>query len=618
MLALELRVLGPLEAALGGTPLPLGGGKQRAVLAALLLRAGEVVPVDRLVDEVWGDDPPPSAAHSLEAYVSRIRQLLNGHGPRLLRRGAGYVLELGDATLDAREFEQLAEEAWTAGAEGRFEDSARIAARALALWRGPALADVALASAGRADADRLEELRLRVHEHRFEAELSLGRHESVVGELQKLVGQSPYRERFVAQLMLALYRSGRQADALDVYERTRRRLNQDLGLAPSIELQQRSAQIVRQEPQLLRPTDRVPDAHEDQASAPSRAGRMAALVLAATVTAAVMAFTASGSASSGESPAPAAPRVALVLPGSQETSLDEARVRESSKAFQDFVAARDLQGDVLVVAEDDPSGEQAEHVASLFEDGSYALAIVVGHTASRALGPLVRRSSTHFVFIDASLVTLSLAGAANATGMPFADQETSHLMGFLSGTVPLHVDRPRARADAAAIVVSRETPRSERLVDAFRRGARRAAGNLKVHVARVTDETDKTVCERLANDLIDRGADVIYAVAGECSSSVLAVVKLRGVWGMRANDDPYAYGPHILATTYKRWDRAVESALNGFTLGTLPAGRDVVLGLADDYAVDAWSSGLQESEAVWSRVVRLCSSIRQHTKDDAP
>jgi len=101
---MEFRVLGPLDVRLGGETLALGGGKQRAVLAVLLLRAGEVVSVERLVDEVWGDDPPPSAAHTLESYVSRLRQLFNGHGPRLVRRGAGYALELGDATLDARGF----------------------------------------------------------------------------------------------------------------------------------------------------------------------------------------------------------------------------------------------------------------------------------------------------------------------------------------------------------------------------------------------------------------------------------------------------------------------------------------------------------------------------------
>src|SRR5688500_8205222 len=184
-------VLGPLEAQLGGDALALGGAKQRAVLAVLLLRAGEVVSVERLVDEVWGDEPPPSAAHTLESYVSRIRQLFNGHGPLLVRRGAGYALELGEAALDARGFVDLQERASLAAAMDEHADVVELTVSALAMWRGPALADVALASAGRAEADRLEELRLRTYELRFDAELALGRQEQAIGELQKLVAQNP-------------------------------------------------------------------------------------------------------------------------------------------------------------------------------------------------------------------------------------------------------------------------------------------------------------------------------------------------------------------------------------------------------------------------------------------
>jgi DNA-binding SARP family transcriptional activator len=214
---MSFHVLGPLEVRLAGEALGTGGAKQRAVLAVLLLRADEVVPVERLVDEVWGDDPPPSAAHTLESYVSRLRQLLSGHGPLLVRRGAGYALELGGADLDARDFVELQERASLAAAMEQHDEVVELTAAALALWRGPALADVALASAGRAEADRLEELRLRTFELRFDAELALERHDAANDRLQLLVGQNPYRERFVSQLMLALYRSGRQADALDVY-----------------------------------------------------------------------------------------------------------------------------------------------------------------------------------------------------------------------------------------------------------------------------------------------------------------------------------------------------------------------------------------------------------------
>ena len=276
---MEFRVLGPLEVLVGGGAVPVGGAKQRALLAALLLRAGEVVPIARLIDDIWGDSPPPSVAHSLEAYVSRLRQLFNGHGPSLVRRGTGYCLDLGESTLDARVFAELAEQVAVAAAELEHARVSELADRALALWRGPALADVALTSSGRAEAERLEEARLRLLEQRSYAELALGRHDALVGELQVLVGQNPYRERFVAQLMLALYRSGRHAEALDTYERMRTALLDDLGLQPSAELQQLSGQIVRQDEELRRPTIAAQPSRRQEL--PRKARRMSGLVLSA-------------------------------------------------------------------------------------------------------------------------------------------------------------------------------------------------------------------------------------------------------------------------------------------------------------------------------------------------
>lgn len=618
---MEFRILGPLDVRIAGESVSLGGAKQRAVLAALLLNANEVISVERLVDEVWGDRSPPSAAHSLEAYVSRIRQLLNGHGPTLVRRGAGYCLDLGAAALDATAFTDYLDDAAEAAADGDQARTSKLAAAALSLWHGPALADVALASAGRAEAERLEELRLRAHELRYDAELELGRHDAPAGELQSLVRQNPYRERFVAQLMLALYRSGRQAEALEAYEHTRRRLDDDLGLQPSLELQQLSGQIVRQEPQLLRPRLDVRD-DGARGRAPARGRRMAALVLAASVIASVMAFTASGSVSLGSNGTGAnVQRVALVLPRSPEVAIDEPAIRDTAAAFWSTVTARNLQGEIFVSDDVDPSGADLERVVRRLEDGGHALVIVFGGgRTARALAPLVRRSNaTRFVFLDASLAAVSLTRVPNATGMPFADHETGHLMGYVAGLVQPRGGHPRDRADVVSIVASRRNLRVERTVQAFRRGVWRAGRTrVTVRVAYVTNEADKSACERLANEQIDAGSDVVYAVAGKCSSPVLAVAKLRGVWGIRANDDPFAYGPHILATTYKRWDQAVGAAMNGFALGTLPRGRDIALGLADDYAVDAWGSGAPESTAVWSRVVRLCTSIREHTVDDAP
>jgi DNA-binding SARP family transcriptional activator len=184
--------------------------------------------------------------------VSRLRSILAAEGPTLVRHGAGYSLRLNEALLDSQTFAELGAQASEAAVENDPERAAELATRALALWRGPALADVALGSSSRAEAERLDELRLRVVEQRIDAELTLEREAGLIGELQVLVAQNPYRERFVAQLMLALYRTGRHADALEVYEKTRGVLD-DVGLQSSTELQQLSGQIVRQEP---RSTDR--------------------------------------------------------------------------------------------------------------------------------------------------------------------------------------------------------------------------------------------------------------------------------------------------------------------------------------------------------------------------
>ena len=182
------------------------------------------MPVERLFDEVWGDDLPASAAHSLESYVSRLRRALSPYGVAVERRGGGYRIDLGGAVLDSQVFEALVDQAAQALAAGDHPRAASIAKEALGLWRGPVLADVTLHLESRAEAERLDELRSRAFEIRVDADLALGRHAELVGELRRLVEETPYRERLVAQLMVALYRSGRHVEALEVYERTRRDL----------------------------------------------------------------------------------------------------------------------------------------------------------------------------------------------------------------------------------------------------------------------------------------------------------------------------------------------------------------------------------------------------------
>jgi predicted ATPase len=232
---MDFRILGPLEVAEDGRTLPLGRGRQRALLGLLLLHANEVVGQDRIVDELWGEAPPPTAPTALHGYVSRLRKLL---GPdRVQTRPPGYVLRVEPGELDLHRFVRLVE-------RQRYR-------QALELWRGPALGDLAFEPFAQTEIERLEELRLAALEGRLASDLSEGGHAELVAELEALVDEHPLRERFAAQLMLALYRSGRQAEALDVYRAARARLLGELGLEPGEELRRLERRILEQDPALL-------------------------------------------------------------------------------------------------------------------------------------------------------------------------------------------------------------------------------------------------------------------------------------------------------------------------------------------------------------------------------
>jgi len=244
---MQFRILGPLEVLDGDRALPLAGAKQRALLTILLLHANTVVSTDELIDRLWPDGPPESGATALQVRVSNLRKALGPAGASLVTQSPGYVLRLTSRDLDLHAFERLVIDA--EGAEPPV--AAERLREALGLWRGPALAEFAYEEFARAAIGRLEELRLVALERRIEAELVLGLHVRLVAELEQLVDEQPLREAFARQLMLALYRSGRQAEALDVYRRTRKRLATDLGLEPGHALQELEQAILRQDESLI-------------------------------------------------------------------------------------------------------------------------------------------------------------------------------------------------------------------------------------------------------------------------------------------------------------------------------------------------------------------------------
>jgi WD40 repeat protein/DNA-binding SARP family transcriptional activator len=272
-MAVEIRVLGRVDALLDGRALPLRGSKQRAVLAMLALRANRTVSADELIDGLWAEDPPASAAKNLQLYVSQLRKALagGGTGASIVTHGRGYELRLQEDAVDATRFERLVEEAAhePAGAAG-----ANGAARAaLELWRGAPLADVASEPFAGPEIGRLEELYRRAIELAIDSELAAGRHDEVIAQLEELIAEEPLRERLHAQRMLALYRAGRQSDALDAYRQARETLVEQIGVEPGPELQRLHAAVLAQDPSLDAPPPIVELPVQLEGGSPLLAGR---------------------------------------------------------------------------------------------------------------------------------------------------------------------------------------------------------------------------------------------------------------------------------------------------------------------------------------------------------
>jgi predicted ATPase/DNA-binding SARP family transcriptional activator len=242
----ELRVLGPLELVGEGGVVALSGQKHRSLLVALALAEGRACSADSLVEALWGETPPPSARKLLHVYVSQLRKVLPA-GLAVVTRSAGYALDFAGASVDAERFEQLVEEARDALDAGNPALAASLAEQALGLWRGPAYADVAYEDFAQGEAERLEELRLVASETRLDAQLRLGRHDEVLGEILAVADGHPLRERVQELAMLALYRSGRQVDALERYASHRRRLDDELGLEPGQRLRELQRRILQQD-----------------------------------------------------------------------------------------------------------------------------------------------------------------------------------------------------------------------------------------------------------------------------------------------------------------------------------------------------------------------------------
>jgi DNA-binding SARP family transcriptional activator len=253
---MDYRILGPLEALDGERRLPLGGARQRSVLALLLLHGNEALTRDLIIDQLWGDEPPPTAAKVLQNCISALRKELPGGADTLRTISGAYSLAVGPDELDRDRFETLVAEGRAALAAGEQPEAAERLRKALGLWRGSPLSDFSYERFAQEEITRLEELHVAAVEDRIEADLALGRHDQLAPELEALVTRHPLRERLRWQLMLALYRAGRQAEALDAYRAARRTMLADLGIEPGRALQELERAILAQDPALDGPSPR--------------------------------------------------------------------------------------------------------------------------------------------------------------------------------------------------------------------------------------------------------------------------------------------------------------------------------------------------------------------------
>jgi DNA-binding SARP family transcriptional activator len=273
---MDFRILGPLEALDEGRVVRLGGSKQRALLAVFLLHANETLSIDRLIDELWGERPPATAAKTVQVYISRLRKALaggedDGSAGVVATREHGYELRLDPERLDAHRFERLVARGRGDLAAAHHERAAAALEGALSLWRGPPLADLAYEPFAQREIARLDDLRVAALEQLIEAKLALGAHAEVVEQLETLIAEHPYRERLRAQLMLGLYRSDRQADALQAYQDARRTLVEELGIEPGERLRELERAILAQDPGLALAAAEEPAAAEPAVEAPRSA-----------------------------------------------------------------------------------------------------------------------------------------------------------------------------------------------------------------------------------------------------------------------------------------------------------------------------------------------------------
>jgi DNA-binding SARP family transcriptional activator/ABC-type transport system substrate-binding protein len=629
---MDFRILGPFEVADGDRTLVVGGGRQRKLLAILLLHANEFVGSERLIDELWGERRPETAAKALQGYISQLRKALGQDV--LLTRPSGYVLRIAPGELDAHAFEQLVQQAR--------DVEPRVAAEklreALALWRGPALADFAYDDFARTEIERLEERRLAALEQRIEADLALGRHADVVGELAALVAREPLREGLRAQLMLALYRSGRQADALESYQEARRAFLEDLGLEPSEELQHLQRAILAHDPALGPVPRTVWPRARHVFGRPRVLATLGAVLLVGAIGVAAIATSRQSDSAAARGVAPDS--VALLDTAGGELIGQVSASRTALLRFGDgFLWSMSADGTLEQIDPDD--GRSVRRISVGVHPGG--LAVGEGSVwVTDADSPRLLRVDARYDSVDRIPLRAKGGGAGGASvgaGSVWVAQGDSHVWRIDPRTsrVEHRFNAPGASdvlfADGKAWLVSEGTGKVSRVDPA----TNQITGSVRQH--------SEICCAAVGGGFIwiETGDDgTVWKFSGLANPSTpLASVKLAGAGGGLAYGDGALWAttggggsvtridPRTQATkTYTVGHETGAVAVDGgsVAVGVGPSAADVTAGLRGQIAhfisLDDWLSGTDPATATnpwqWQLEYATCAKLMNYPDAPAP
>jgi SARP family transcriptional regulator, regulator of embCAB operon len=600
----------------------LPGRQGRLVFAYLLARHGHPVSRDELAEALWGDELPATWEKALAVLVSKLRAVLDEcgvDGSAALTSAFGcYQLTLPEGSwIDVSAAEESLEHGEAARDRGDLADARVSAETAIKLARRTFLPgeNGSWVEEKRAE---LREILARGLECLADVQLGSAHPSEAVESAEELTSLEPYRESAYRTLMRAHVAAGNDAEALRVYERCRSLLADELGAYPSSDTEAVYLDVLRAtgaEP--ARAAAALAPRHESTPPHLPRqrrwrrlvAGLAAAIFIAVAATlAGVLAWPSSSqrvlSTKHAGAAVPAHPRVALLLdrlPNAKYRSVWE--IRSALDGLR--LAANEYGLRTRIVAAGRTEADARRAAVRLGREG-FDL-VLVGTTLVDGIVPVVARyPRTRFVFPDRSLgdPDLQLGGQSNATGLVFADNQSGYLAGYLSGLMEARAGSRVNRQHVVSGIGGYPIPPVQRLLGGFTRGVKAALPGTVVRTSYAGIWEQQAPCAEIANRQIDAGSDIVFAAAGPCSLGALSVAGIRGVWGIGVDEDLSYLGTHILASTVKRLDRAVVRVTQWFTEGTLPRGRDVVLGLRE-YAVGIAGINLGVPRAVREKLARV-------------